>query len=121
MATHVILLVQASTGETRRYTDYDCLNDALEGVCHMYEQHMKKQFPTETELFYDLSQLFEFVDHLTDLNFLVFQKTSHSYVPYTKEWIKEKLYIMLRQDSDRELAEQANCDNNNNTTEMVVN
>ncbi|CAG2120965.1 unnamed protein product, partial [Medioppia subpectinata] len=63
---HTVLLVQASELETRQYSDYDNLPDALQGVCHMFEQHLKKSFPKNTEIQYDLSQLFAYIDELTD-------------------------------------------------------
>ncbi|CAG2162993.1 unnamed protein product [Oppiella nova] len=98
---HTVLLVQASGLDTRQYSDYDSLNDALQGICHMYEQHLKKMFPLDTEIQYDLSQLFEYIDALTDLSLLVFKRATHSYAPQTKEWIKEKLYMLLRTDTNK--------------------
>ena len=81
----------------------------------MYEQHLKKTFPKNTELTYDLVQLFEYCDQLTDLSFLVFQRSTFSYAPYDKEWVKEKLYMMLRQDREKELQNE----NNQNVSQMV--
>ena len=68
----------------------------------MYEQHLKMTFPKHTEISYDLAQLFEYCNQLTELSILVFQKSSHSYAPHDKEWVKEKLYMMLRQQVERE-------------------
>lgn len=45
---------------------------------------------------YDISQLFDFVDQLKDLSVLVYQKSTNTYAPYNKEWIKEKIYVLLR-------------------------
>ena len=78
----------------------------------MYEQHLKKTYPKNTEISYDLSQLFAFCDALTDLSLLVFQKSCHSYAPYDKEWIKEKLYMLLRQEASQE--------NNQNLSQMQL-
>uniref|UniRef100_A0A182Q4W2 Uncharacterized protein n=1 Tax=Anopheles farauti TaxID=69004 RepID=A0A182Q4W2_9DIPT len=34
---------------------------------------------------------------LIDLSCLVYQKSTNTYAPYNKEWIKEKIYVLLRQ------------------------
>lgn len=40
-----------------------------------------------------------FLSHLqlADLSCLVYQKSTNTYAPYNKEWIKEKIYVLLRQ------------------------
>ena len=44
--SHTILLVQPSgKPETRTYSDYESVNECMEGVCKMYEEHLKKQNP----------------------------------------------------------------------------
>lgn len=37
------------------------------------------------------------VEQLADLSCLVYQKSTNTYAPYNKEWIKEKIYVLLRQ------------------------
>ena len=44
----------------------------------------------------DYFQLFDFIDELADLSCLVYQKNSQTYLPYNKDWVKEKIYILLR-------------------------
>ncbi|KAG5203424.1 hypothetical protein JEQ12_003007 [Ovis aries] len=56
----------------------------MEGVCKMYE-HLKKMNPDSPSITYDISQLSDFTDDLADL----------SCVPYSKRWIKEKIYVLL--------------------------
>lgn len=34
---------------------------------------------------------------LADLSCLVYQKSTNTYAPYNKDWIKEKIYVLLRQ------------------------
>jgi len=95
--THTILLVQPATKpESRTYTDYESVNECLEGVCKIYEEHLKRKHPDIPSITYDISQLFEFIDQLADLSCLVYQKSTNTYAPYNKEWIKEKIYILLR-------------------------
>lgn len=34
---------------------------------------------------------------LADLSCLVYQKGTNTYAPYNKSWIKEKIYVLLKQ------------------------
>ncbi|CAG2168098.1 unnamed protein product [Oppiella nova] len=94
--SHTIVLVQTGKPDTRTYSDFESVNDAMEGVCHIYEQHLKRTNPDTPSITYDISQLFDFIDGLTDLSCLVYQRNTNTYAPYAKEWIKEKIYILLR-------------------------
>ncbi|KAL5009417.1 hypothetical protein ScPMuIL_014998 [Solemya velum] len=101
-SSHTILLVQPSTRpDTRTYSDYESLNECLEGICKIYEEHLKRQNPESPSITYDISQLFDFIDQLTDLSCLVFQKNSGLYIPHNKDWLKEKIYVMLRKQAGR--------------------
>ena len=122
--SHTILLVQPSQRpESRTYSDYESVNECMEGVCKIYEEHLKRRNPNTPTITYDISQLFDFVDQvnidkvilsiplilmhsflsttrlsqLADLSCLVYQKSTNTYAPYNKEWIKEKIYVLLRQ------------------------
>lgn len=119
LQSHTILLVQPGTRpETRTYSDYESVNDCMEGVCKIYEEHLKRKNPNTPTITYDISQLFDFVDQvcihcafavrtdvtpcvfcfqLADLSCLVYQKSTNTYAPYNKDWIKEKIYVLLRQ------------------------
>ncbi|KAK3913587.1 Enhancer of rudimentary-like protein [Frankliniella fusca] len=95
--SHTILLVQpGQKPETRTYSDYESVNECMEGVCKIYEEHLKRQNPDTPCITYDISQLFDFVDQLADLSCLVYQKSTNTYAPYNKDWIKEKIYVLLR-------------------------
>lgn len=95
--SHSILLIQPSaSAESRTYSDYESVNDCLEGVCRIYEEHLKRLNPNTPTITYDISQLFDFVDQLKDLSVLVYVKSSNTYAPYNKDWIKEKIYVLLR-------------------------
>ncbi|XP_049766898.1 enhancer of rudimentary homolog [Schistocerca cancellata] len=100
--SHTILLIQpAPKPETRTYSDFESVNECMEGVCKIYEEHLKRQNPNTPSITYDISQLFDFVDQLTDLSCLVYQKSTNSYAPYNKDWIKEKIYVLLRRQAAR--------------------
>ncbi|KAG8222370.1 hypothetical protein J437_LFUL002989 [Ladona fulva] len=95
--SHTILLVQPGMKpETRTYSDYETVNECMEGVCKIYEEHLKRQNPNTPSITYDISQLFDFIDQLADLSCLVYQKSTNTYAPYNKDWIKEKIYVLLR-------------------------
>ncbi|XP_076321746.1 enhancer of rudimentary homolog isoform X1 [Tachypleus tridentatus] len=101
MKSHTILLVQPGKPETRTFSDYESVNECMEGVCHMYEEHLKRQNPNTPSITYDISQLFDFIDQLQDLSCLVYQKSTNTYAPYNKDWIKEKIYILLRRQASK--------------------
>lgn len=104
--SHTILFVQPSDLKSRSFSDFESLNDCVEGVCKMYEEHLKTANPDSTTITYSIEELFRFIDQLSDLSCLVFQRITNSYAPYNKEWIKAKIYELLRQ--------AAKSDNNTN-------
>lgn len=100
--SHTILLVQPTTRpESRTWSDYETVNDCMEGICKIFEEHLKKQNPQSPSITYDVSQLFDFVDRLTDLSCLVYQSSTATYLPRNKDWIKEQIYILLRKQASR--------------------
>jgi len=99
---HTNLLVQPGIKpETRTYSDYESVNECMEGVCKIYEEHLKRTNPNIPSITYDISQLFDFIDQLADLSCLVYQKSTNTYAPYNKDWIKEKIYILLRRQASK--------------------
>lgn len=56
--THTILLVQPTKkAEGRTYSDYESVNDCMEGVCRIYEEHLKKMNPSSSQITYDIAQV----------------------------------------------------------------
>ena len=43
----------------------------------------------------------KFCSQLADLSCLVYQKSTNAYAPYNKDWIKEKIYILLRRQAGK--------------------
>merc|ERR1711872_466770 len=66
--------------ETRTYSDYESVNECMEGVCKIYEEHLKRTNPNIPSITYDISQLFDFIDQLADLSCLVYQRSTNTYV-----------------------------------------
>ena len=55
--SHSLLLVQPSRKlESRTYGDFESLNEALEGVCKIYEEQLKRENPHHPSITYDISQ-----------------------------------------------------------------
>lgn len=77
---HTILLIQATKDiNSRTFADYENLNDALEGVCKIFEENLKKMHQSSPQITYDVSQLFDFVDQLKDISCLVLDKKTYKY------------------------------------------
>uniref|UniRef100_T1KR51 Enhancer of rudimentary homolog n=2 Tax=Tetranychus urticae TaxID=32264 RepID=T1KR51_TETUR len=78
--------------------DYESVDDAMEGICSHFEQHLKEQMSEDApSISYSISQLFDYIDQATDLVCLVYQRSEESYAPKAKDWIKEKLYVFFRE------------------------
>lgn len=73
--SHTILLVQpGARPETRTYSDYESVNECMEGVCKIYEEHLKRRNPNTPTITYDISQLFDFLDQVKYISSLTFPK-----------------------------------------------
>jgi len=55
---------------TNKHIHFDVI--LFTGVCKIYEEHLKKLNPKSVSITYDITQLFEFIDHLADLSCLVY-------------------------------------------------
>ena len=58
-AIDTFLLVRFST-----YSDYESVNECMEGVCKIYEEHLKRLNPNVPSITYDIAQLFDFIDQV---------------------------------------------------------
>ncbi|KAH8360082.1 hypothetical protein KR093_010637 [Drosophila rubida] len=97
---HTILLVQPEKRViSRTFCDYETVHECMEGICKIYEEHLKLQKPYSSLITYDIRELFDFIDTLADISCLVYEKASNSYQPHNKAWIKEQIYLSLRQSS----------------------
>ncbi|OWK01483.1 hypothetical protein Celaphus_00018836, partial [Cervus elaphus hippelaphus] len=57
----------------------------MEGVYKMYAEHLKRMNPNSLSITYDINQLFDFI----------------IYQPCDKDWIKEKIYVLFRQQAQQ--------------------
>uniref|UniRef100_A0A1I8JNI8 Enhancer of rudimentary homolog n=1 Tax=Macrostomum lignano TaxID=282301 RepID=A0A1I8JNI8_9PLAT len=100
--SHSILLIQPDLRrlDGRVWADYNSIEACLDGVCRVFEEHLKASNPQAPTITYDIAQLFDFIESLGDLSCLVLNRPSGTYVPHNKDWIKERLYVLLRKQSD---------------------
>ncbi|CAD6195018.1 unnamed protein product [Caenorhabditis auriculariae] len=97
MMEHTILLLQPiEKHDSRTWTDYNCVDDCLEGVCKVYEEFLKKTSPGSPSITYDITHLFTFIDRLNDLSVLVYDTETSLYTPHDKSWIKDRIFEFLR-------------------------
>ena len=62
----------------------------------MYELKLKELNPNLSNITYDIQNLYDFLDTLTDLVALVFDKKVEKYDPKDNKWIKDNIMTHLR-------------------------
>nr|VDD34094.1 unnamed protein product [Brassica oleracea] len=94
---HTIILLQNSPSRaTRTFMDYDSIGQAMDGICGLYERKLKEINPSLRNLSYDIADLYNFIDGLTDLSALVYENSMNAYMPYDRQWIKHKAFHHLK-------------------------
>ncbi|CAI0438562.1 unnamed protein product [Linum tenue] len=94
---HTIILMQASPNRaTRTFMDFGSISQAMEGICGLYERKLKEINPALRNLSYDIADLYNFIDGLADLSALVYDHTIQAYLPYDRQWIKQKTFQHLK-------------------------
>ncbi|GAV80078.1 ER domain-containing protein [Cephalotus follicularis] len=94
---HTIILMQTSQNRaTRTFMDYDSISQAMDGICGIYERKLKDLNPAARNLTYDISDLYNFIDGLADLSSLVYDQSVQAYLPYDRQWIKQRLFQHLK-------------------------
>ncbi|KAL3819094.1 hypothetical protein ACJIZ3_004999 [Penstemon smallii] len=94
---HTIILMQTSQHRaSRTFMDYDSISQAMDGICGLYERKLKELNPAIRNLTYDISDLYNFIDGLTDLSALVYDHSIQSYLPYDRQWIKHRTLQHLK-------------------------
>mmetsp|Transcript_16 Transcript_16/g.26 ORF Transcript_16/g.26 Transcript_16/m.26 type:complete len:108 (+) Transcript_16:166-489(+) len=98
---HTILLVQFpspgnASNVSKSWTDYETVSGAMDGVCRLFEQKLKRTNPEARNIQYDISDLYKYIDELPDLSALVFNPATSTYSPCGKDWIKSRVFAHLR-------------------------
>lgn len=70
--SHTIILLQYTRElQSRTYLDFPSLNKAMDALVKMYEHKLKELNPTIAHITYDISDLYNYLDSLTDVCALV--------------------------------------------------
>ncbi|KAL6652451.1 hypothetical protein ACP70R_011376 [Stipagrostis hirtigluma subsp. patula] len=94
---HTIILMQPSQNRaTRTFMDFSSVNHALDGICGLYERKIRNINPMVRNLTYGITDLYNFIDGLSDISALVYDDSLHAYLPYDRQWIKQKLFQHLK-------------------------
>ncbi|XP_009790823.1 enhancer of rudimentary homolog [Nicotiana tabacum] len=94
---HTIILMQTSQNRaTRTFMDYESISQAMDGICALYERKLKELNPAIREITYDISDLYNFIDGLADMSALVYDHSLQAYLPYDRQWIKQKTLQHLK-------------------------
>lgn len=69
---HTIVLAQFTDSlNSRQYADFPSVADAMDGLCRIFESHLKKQNPHVKRIQYDVEDLFQFIKGVPDMSCLV--------------------------------------------------
>ncbi|KAK8953380.1 hypothetical protein KSP40_PGU012152 [Platanthera guangdongensis] len=99
---HTIVLIQASQNRsTRTFMDFDSISQAMDGLCGLYERKLKEINPTISNISYDITDLYNFIDGFADLSALVYDNTIHAFLPYDRQWIKQRIFQHLKRLASR--------------------
>ncbi|KAJ3679189.1 hypothetical protein LUZ60_017200 [Juncus effusus] len=94
---HTIILLQTTQSRaSRTFIDFDSISQAIDGICGMYERKIKEMNPHLHNITYDITDLYNFIDGLADLSALVFDHQIQAYLPYDRQWIKQKAFQHLK-------------------------
>ncbi|XP_043703566.1 enhancer of rudimentary homolog isoform X3 [Telopea speciosissima] len=94
---HTIILMQTSPNRaTRTFMDYESISQAMDGICALYERKLKELNPAIRNITYDIADLYNFIDGLADLSALVYDHSIQAYLPYDRQWIKQRTFHHLK-------------------------
>ncbi|KAB5553432.1 hypothetical protein DKX38_010743 [Salix brachista] len=94
---HTIVLMQNSQNRsTRTFMDYDSISQAMDGICTLYERKLKDLNPANRNITYDIADLYNFIDGLSDMSALVYDHSIQAYLPNDRRWIKQRLLQHLK-------------------------
>eukprot|EP00736_Rhodelphis_marinus_P006961 Rmarinus@m.5833 len=97
---HTILLVQFKHNEnTRTYMDFESISACMDGICGLYEEKLKQTHSHSRQITYDINNLWEYISSLADMSCLVYKQEINAYLPYGKDWIKERVFQHLKREA----------------------
>jgi len=66
------------------------------GVCKLFEAQLKQTRSQQRNITYDISELYQYLDSMTDASCLVFNQQIAAYEPRNKDWLKQQVYLHLK-------------------------
>eukprot|EP00246_Nothoceros_aenigmaticus_P012385 TRINITY_DN381_c0_g1_i2.p1 TRINITY_DN381_c0_g1~~TRINITY_DN381_c0_g1_i2.p1 ORF type:complete len:116 (+),score=17.01 TRINITY_DN381_c0_g1_i2:124-471(+) len=94
---HTIILWQPhSSRATRTFMDYETVPLAMDGICALFEKKLKEANPDKRNITYDIGDLYKFIDGQPDISALVLDPAINAYVPYDRQWIKQRAFQHLK-------------------------
>ncbi|KAG0571910.1 hypothetical protein M758_9G119400 [Ceratodon purpureus] len=94
---HTIILMQPTPNRaTRTFMDYESVPAAMDGICGMIEKRLKEANPNLRNITYDISDLYKYIEALTDMSALVFDPSIRAYAPFDRSWIKQQAFQRLK-------------------------
>jgi hypothetical protein len=75
--------------------DFTSEDESFDGIVKMYEHKLKELNPGHTEITYDISHLYQYLDSLHDICALVLDPSTKSYAPKDKAWLKNSIFNHL--------------------------
>ncbi|KAH7523950.1 hypothetical protein FEM48_Zijuj06G0066400 [Ziziphus jujuba var. spinosa] len=65
-------------------------------ICGLYERKLKELNPASRNITYDIADLYNFIDGLTDMSALVYDHGIQAYLPCDRQWIKQRTFQHLK-------------------------
>eukprot|EP01059_Diplonema_ambulator_P003807 TRINITY_DN13503_c0_g1_i1.p1 TRINITY_DN13503_c0_g1~~TRINITY_DN13503_c0_g1_i1.p1 ORF type:complete len:100 (+),score=10.04 TRINITY_DN13503_c0_g1_i1:74-373(+) len=98
--SHTILMYQPTSKlSSRTFSDFESLPLCLQGICHMFETRLKSERPNNSEITYDIADLFAFMDSFEDFSLLQYNQDKKGYEPYGLAAIRAALYNHIKSQS----------------------
>lgn len=98
MASNFILLVHHTPdNDSKKYYEFQTFDMCLDCILKIFEDDIRGKLESKDSFVYDLKELFDFLDKLTNIKCLLSSGSSKKYVQYDINWIKSKLYLYLSQ------------------------
>ncbi|RKP07258.1 enhancer of rudimentary [Thamnocephalis sphaerospora] len=93
---HTILLIQRDPNpKTRTFSDHETVAAAMQDIIETYQRRLKALHPRESNITYDIEELYQYIDGYTELAALVYEPNQMAYAPKDKAWIKERIHHQL--------------------------
>jgi len=82
---HTIVLMQAKGDESRTYTEYESVRQAVEGLCEIFEANTKLEA-------YTVQDVVDYYKDFEEVMFLEFDNELSNYIPYDTDTVCNKIH-----------------------------